>query len=81
MELVLLTPTDNIMYSTSTSSATILTSTCATSAVYEPLKDGELKCAQAQAVYETPQASGAQNINKKPVRIHTCTHKVHTVQY
>ena len=79
MKSVSLSPADNVMYSTSTtSSATILTSTCNTAAVlvYEPLKDDEFNNSKAQATYETPQASGMQNINNKQVRIHAFAHDV-----
>ena len=67
---------DNIIFSTTTGSVTTASEKAGTTAVYEPLKDEESKYAQAQAVYETPQESHVQDINKKQVRILICTHKV-----
>ena len=66
------------MYSTTTGAVTIASDKADTIAAYEPLKDEEPRYTQAQAVYETPQASDVQNINSKQVRLdahtHTCTH-------
>ena len=76
---------DIVMYSTASTSATILSNKAGTSAVYDPLEDDVSKFGQeAQAIYETPhvmQAPRAQSDNDKQVIINVHTIITHGLVY